>query len=596
MRQGTDKIKKYWRRGLASLLVLVVAIALSGCRLSYFQTSAAQTPRLVQSTLSDPNSFNYILSQGAPNIFGLIYEGLISQNGLTGELEPALAESWEISEDKQRIVLTLREGLKWSDGEPLTVDDVIFTFNDIYLNEKIPTDIRDILRIGEDRALPSVRKLDDRRVEFTVPQPFAPFLRNTGVAILPAHALREAVRTYDSEGNPTFLSTWGTDTDPAKIVCNGLYMLDSYIPGQRIIFRRNPYYWRQDDLGNPQPYIDRVVWQIVESTDNSFLQFRSGGLDSLGVSPEYFSLLKQEEDRGNFTIYIGGPTLSTTFLVLNLNKARNANNEPLVDPIKSRWFNTLEFRQAIAHAIDRTKMINNVFRGLGEPQISPIYKQSPYYIGPEDGLKVYDYDLQIAKNLLQTAGFTYNSEGELFDADGNRVRFTVMTNAGNKLREAIGSQIKQDLAKIGIQVDFTAISFNTLLEKVYLHRKWDSYIGSIGGGGIEPNAGANLWLTEGGLHTFNLAPQEGQPPIEGWEAADWELEIERLYIKGASELDDEKRKEIYAQTQRITQENLPFIYLVNPLSMTAVRDRIQPIKYSALGGAFWNLHELKIVE
>ena len=131
---------------------------------------------------------------------------------------------------------------------------------------------------------------------------------------------------------------------------------------------------------------------------------------------------------------------------------------------------------------------------------------------------------------------------------------------------------------------------------MYVHRKWDSYIGSIGGGGIEPNAGANLWLTEGGLHTFNLAPQEGQPPIEGWEAADWELEIERLYIKGASELDDEKRKEIYAQTQRITQENLPFIYLVNPLSMTAVRDRIQPIKYSALGGAFWNLHELKIVE
>ncbi|MBO1346288.1 MAG: ABC transporter substrate-binding protein [Hormoscilla sp. GUM202] len=583
-------------RTLLVVFLLITAIALSGCNPTYFTTAAAQTPRLVQSILSDPNSFNYVLSQGAPNVFGLIYEGLVGQNGITGKIEPALAESWEISEDNQRIVFTMRSGLKWSDGEPLTVDDVVFTYNYIYLNEKIPTDIRDILKIGEERALPTVRKLDNRRVEFTVPQPFAPFLRNTGVPILPAHALREAVYSYDSQGNPKFLSTWGTDTDPAKIICNGPYTLESYVPSQRVTFRRNPYFWRQDDRGNSQPYIERVAWEIVESTDNSFLQFRSGGLDSLSVSPEYFSLLKQEEDRGKFTIYLGGPTLTTTFLVFNLNQARNQKGEPFVDPVKSRWFNTKEFRQAVAYAIDRQKMINNVYRGLGEPQISPIYKQSPYYIGAEQGLKVYDYDPQKAKELLRSAGFKYNQEGELFDVQGNWVRFTVMTNAGNKLREAIGVQIQQDLGKIGMQVDFTAISFNTLIDKVYSQRNWDSYIGAIGGGGVEPNAGANLWLTEGGLHTFNMGPQEGQPPIDGWTVSDWELEIERLYIKGAGELDEAKRKEIYAQAQRIAQENLPFIYLVNPLAMTAVRDRVQPIKYSALGGAFWNIHELQIVE
>jgi len=587
---------KKLRTLLTVFLALITAIALSGCNPTYFATAADRTPRLVQSSLSDPNSFNFPLGQGSANVFGLIYEGLVGQNGVTGEIEPALAESWEISEDKQRIVFTMREGLKWSDGEPLTVDDVVFTYNDIYLNEKIPTDIRDILKIGEERALPTVRKLDSRRVEFTVPQPFAPFLRNTGFPILPAHALREAVNTYDSQGNPKFLSTWGTDTDPAKIICNGPYTLESYVPSQRVTFRRNPYFWRQDDRGNSQPYIERVAWEIVESTDNSFLQFRSGGLDSLSVSPEYFSLLKQEEDRGKFTIYLGGPTLTTTFLVFNLNQAKNQSGEPFVDPVKSRWFNTKEFRQAVAYAIDRQKMINNVYRGLGEPQISPIYKQSPYYIGAEQGLKVYDYDPEKAKQLLRSAVFKYNQQGELFDPEGNRVRFTVMTNAGNKLREAIGVQIQQDLGKIGMQVDFTAISFNTLIDKVYSQRNWESYIGGIGGGGVEPNAGANLWLTEGGLHTFNMGPQEGQPPIDGWTVSDWELEIERLYIKGAGELDEAKRKEIYAQTQRITQENLPFIYLVNPLSMTAVRDRIQPIKYSALGGAFWNIHELQIFE
>jgi peptide/nickel transport system substrate-binding protein len=152
-------------------------------------------------------------------------------------------------------------------------------------------------------------------------------------------------------------------------------------------------------------------------------------------------------------------------------------------------------------------MLNNIYRGLGEEQNSPIYKQSPYYLSPEQGLKVYDYNPQKAKELLQKAGFKYNTQGQLFDADGNRVHFTMLTNAGNKLREAIGVQIKQDLSKIGMQVDFNPIAFNVLMEKISTQRQWDSYIGKIGGGGVEPNGGANTWLTKGGLHVFNLATQ-----------------------------------------------------------------------------------------
>lgn len=582
-----------WRRRLSVLLAFLSAIAFTSCSLNQFTSEAAQVPQLVEGTLGEPKTFNYPLSQESPNVFGLIYEGLTGENGQTGEIEPALAESWEFAPDKKRIVFTMRQGLKWSDGQPLTVDDVIFTYNDIYFNEKIPTDIRDILRIGKNRLLPSVRKLDERRVEFTVPEPFAPFLRYTGLAILPAHALRESVTTKDANGNLKFLSTWGTDTDPKKIICNGLYTLDTYETSQRVIFRRNPHYWRKDAQGKSQPYIERIIWQLVENTDTSFLQFRSGGLDSLDLSPDYFSLLKQEEKRGKFTIYEGGPELSTTFVVFNLNKAKSSKGQPLVDPIKSRWFNTLEFRQAVAYAIDRGRMLNNLYQGLGEPQNSPIYKQSPYYLSPKEGLKVYNYDPERAKQLLKSAGFKYNAAGQLFDADGNRVRFSMLTNSGNKLREAIGVQIKNDLSRIGIQVDYNAIAFNVLMDKVYTQRQWDSYIGKIGGGGVEPNGGANTWNTKGGLHTFNLGPQPGGSPIQGWQPADWELKIEDLYIKGASELDEAKRKAIYGESQRVTQEYLPYIYLVNPLEMEAVRDRIQGIKYTALGGAFWNLYELR---
>ncbi len=145
------------------------------------------------------------------------------ENPITGKFEPSLAESWEIFDDNLRFVFTLREGLKWSDGQPLTVDDVVFTFNDIYLNEAIPTDYRDILRIGESRALPKVRKIDERRVEFIAPEPFAPFLGTIGLPILPAHVLEKSIKTKDQDSKPTFLTKWGVDTPLDQIIVNGPY-------------------------------------------------------------------------------------------------------------------------------------------------------------------------------------------------------------------------------------------------------------------------------------------------------------------------------------------------------------------------------------
>ncbi|MBD2501070.1 ABC transporter substrate-binding protein [Anabaena azotica] len=584
--------KRFW---ILIILAAFTAVTLAACNPSNFRSSAAQIPQLVTSILSDPKTFNYPLSSEVPNVFGLIYEGLITENYDTGGVDPALAESWEISDDKLKIVFTLREGLKWSDGQPLTVDDVVFTYNDIYLNPAIPTDIRDIMRIGESRKLPTVRKVDNRRVEFAIPEPFAPFLRSvTGAAILPAHALRESVTTKDAEGKPKFLQKWGVDTPPEQIIVNGLYKIERYDTSERVVFRRNPYYWRKGPKGEAQPYIEKLVWQIVESTDTSLLQFRSGGLDSIAVSPDYFSLLKVQEKQGNFKIYNGGPATGTTFVLFNLNKG-SRNGKPLVDPVKSRWFNTVEFRQAVAYAIDRQTMINNIYRGLGQPQDSPISVQSPYYLSPKEGLKVYDYNLEKAKQLLLKAGFKYNAQNQLLDSEGNRVRFTLLTNAGNKIREAIGSQIKQDLSKIGMQVDFTPLAWNTYTDKLANTLDWEaSMLGFTGG--LEPNDGANVWNPEGGLHMFNQKPQAGQKPIEGWEVAPWEARIGELYIQAARELDESKRKAIYAETQKITQENLPFIYLVNQYALSAVRDRFENIRFSALGGAFWNLYEIKIVK
>lgn len=253
------------RTVLLALLILSCQLTLTSCNPTEFKSEAAQVSQWVTTTLRDPKTFNYALNQEFPHVFLFTAEGLTTVNGITGEIEPALAESWEISDDKKRLVFTLRENLKWSDGKPLTADDVLFTYQDIIFNKEIPTDWKDGLKIGQSGAFPKIEKKSDRRIEFILPEPFAPFLASTtgsstnAVGILPKHALIDAVKTKDSQGNTQFATAWRTDTQPDKIIVNGAYKIESYTPGQRVVFRRNPYYWRKDKQGNQLPYIERVV-------------------------------------------------------------------------------------------------------------------------------------------------------------------------------------------------------------------------------------------------------------------------------------------------------------------------------------------------
>ena len=592
------KSARIWKFLFLGLTVFGLAVLAPSCssldrlRLENFRVESADVPTLISTVIGEPKTFNYLLTQEATSsdVLGLMYEGLIGIDQTTSEIIPALAESWTISDDGQTITYILKDDLRWSDGEPLTVDDVVFTYNDLIFNEKITTDTRDVLRIGVEGKLPVVTKLDSRRVEFKIPEPFAPFLRVTGIGVLPQHILQETVDTLDENGVPEFMSTWGTDTDPREVVGNGPYIIKRFIPGERIVFERNPYYWEKGPNGEQQPYIEEVIWPVVSSQDAEFVSFRSGDADLMSVTPDNFSLIKQDEEQGNYTVYNGGPTTTRLFMTFNLNKG-SIDGTPVVDPIKSAWFSTVEFRQAVAYAIDRETMLNNIFKGLGELQNSQIAPQSPYFA--ESGLPVYDYNIEKAKELLLSAGFKYQGD-QLVDADGNRVRFTLQTNVGNKIRESAGAQIKQNLSLIGITIDFQPIDFNKLVTNIGDTLKWDAIILGFGAG-VEPNSSANLWLTEGGLHFFNQQPQN-DVNLTNRQIYDWEQEISDLYVQAAQELDEEKRKALYFETQRLVQENLPFIHLVGQYSMSAVRNKIQNVEYTSLGGVLWNISELKIEE
>ena len=581
---------------LVRIILCCLLILTSGCSPTLLNSQSNNNSRLVLVSPSPPNTFNYAISRSPYEIFRFIYKGLISENGLTGELEPALAESWVLSENKKRIIFTLRSELKWSDGKPLTADDVIFTYQDIYLNQKIPTIYRDFLRIGSSGAFPSVKKIDRRRVEFILPEPFAPFLRYIEkLKILPAHALRDTILSTDGDGKPLFLSTWNTNTQPQKIISNGPFKLANYIPSQRIILEKNPFYWRNDSAGNSLPYIDKLIIQIIPSTDNQLIRFRSGELDSIGVDPEAFQLLKREEERGKYKIYNRG-ALGYRFVGFNLNQAKNSEGKPLLNPIKSRWFNNLAFRQAVAYAINRQQINNTIYRGLGEIKHSPLGVQSSYYLSPEAGLKVYKYNPEKSKKILLDSGFQYNDANELLDENGNRVEFTILVKSEEKLRIDTAVKIQGDLSHIGIKANLQILNFNSVLKKLLSSRDWECYVGAFGvpGADIEPNLLSLFWLSNGSFHQFNLGSKPGEPKIKNWQVSDWEKEIDRLFTAAYQTIDENKRREIYGEFQQIVAEQLPIFFLVNPLAIQAVRNHIDNFKSSAIGSAFWNIDELKI--
>ena len=591
--QKRTKVKQ-WKALVLLLLIGMCSLLLWGCSVK----PEVLKNRLVVPLDSDIKTFNPVLVQDAYSgiAIGYTLTGLISENVITNELEPELAEKWEFQQDGKQLIFTMRPNLKWSDGQPLTVDDVLFTYKDVIFNEKIPTGSRDVLRIGKSQTLPKIEKLDDRRISFLLSEPFAPALRTLGGSgILPKHIFESTLKADPNAPDKKlkFLETWNLSTPVNQLVGSGAYIIQEYRPSERIIYKPNPYYWKKG-----KPNIEQFVMQIVESPDTALLRFRSGDLDMYRLRGEDYQLLKRFEQRDRYKIYNAGPSTGQAFMMFNLNKGKNPKtNEPFVDPIKSKWFNDVNFRRAVAYALNREALITNLSRGLAQSQNSPISIASPYYLAPEKGLKTYDYQPEKSKEILLQAGYKYDDQQQLLDAQGNLVRFTLLSPTGGRV--AMGAQIKNDLEKIGMKIDFNPVDFRIISDKLDNSKQWDATILGFTGG-AEPNSTINLWATDGDSHLFNKGPVGEEKPFIGREVADWEKKIHDLMIQGAQELDETKRKAIYAEYQQLVQEQLPLIHLTIPLYLVAVRDRVENAQPSALAGstgvtgALWNLEQLKL--
>ena len=527
---------------------------------------------LISNLLGDPKTFNTIIATETSSSTitdGYIFEGLVTRNGVSTEYEAELAKDWDISEDGKKYTFYLREGVQWSDGKEFTADDVIFTF-DLISDENIPTSSRDVMKV--DGQFPEYNKIDKYTVEFILPTSFAPFLNNMTAPIVPKHKL------YSSWQAGNFNNSWGINTDPSEIVGTGPFKLTDYRNGERVVMEKNEYYWRKDPAGKSLPYFERWIRIIAESQETQSLLFENGQTHFLAVRGIDYRRMKQQEANSNFKLIDAGPTFSTNFLVFNLNP-RNPNLEN--EPYKYDWFTNLNFRKAVAYAFDKDTMINQALAGQGSKQWSAVSLPNKVYLNED--VKKYPYDLKKARAELEKGGFQWNENGELFDWNGNRVEFNLVTNAGNNVRESLINIIASELRELGIKVNTNPIEFNKMVSQLSDEWNFDTILIGLTGG-VEPHQGTNVWMSSGHLHMWN--------PVQEEPATDWEKRIDELFVKGASASNISKRKEYYDESQEIIAEKLPLIYTVTPNSLYAVRDSLKNTEITAYGGVLWNIHEL----
>jgi len=513
----------------------------------------------------------------------IMYDGLLTTDPYTGDVTLKMAKRLEILPDNMTYIVELRHGLKWSDGREITADDVVFSYNDIVFAGFGDTSTRDALYI--EGKLPSVEKVDKYTVKFKTPKPFAPFLRHLSMSIAPKHIFKPAV----DKGKEYFRGFQGTTAKPEDFVVSGAFKLKEYIPAQRVVYERNPNYYMIDKEGNKLPYLDRRVILIVGDLNNDILKFEAGETDMASIPGSMVSRYRELEHKSDYVLYNLGPTTNTSFIAFNMNTRKNKKGEFYLEPKKQVWFNDKNFRSAIDWAIDRDSLVLNVLSGVGQPLYTAESIMSIFL--NEDVAKGHPQDIEYAKKLLEQSGFKLKN-GQLYDKYGIKVEFELSTNAGNTQREATGVSIKEDLAKLGIKVNFKPIEFNSLVNKLTNTLDFEGVIISLTGNPLEPHSGNNVWRSDGTLHLFNQRTDDDMKSTD--KILPFEAELDRIFDEAKIETDVQKRKELYNKYQRIVAENNPLIYLYSPVNIAAIRKKFKNIYPTQLGGVVHNIEEIYI--
>jgi len=469
--------------------------------------------RLVMSLRGEPKTLNPLIAADARSreVIGVMQADLVHINRATQLTEPSLAKSWKVSPNGLEYTLVLRQGIKFSDGQPLDADDVLFTFR-VYLDEKVHATQHDFLIVGGKPI--SVRKLDAYTLVFQLAKPYGAGERLfDGFYILPRHLLEKQYQQgkFDQAGTlATAASAWAG---------LGPFRLKEYVAGQRLVLERNPYYWKTDLKGNRLPYLDDLVYLFVQNADAQVLKFQSGETDVISqIGAENFTVLSRQQYGYNMTD--AGPGLEYYFLFFNLSEAGEKTPAEMLR--KQKWFREVKFRQAVSAAVDREAIVRLVYQGRGAPLWGLVAPGNRRW--GNEKLAHPARSLERARTLLKEAGFSWNNgpngESRLLDAEGKPVEFSILTSSSNANYPKMAALVQDDLRQLGMRVQVVPLEFRSLLDRVLQTKEFDACLLGLVSFDADPTADTNVWLSSGGSHLWN--PSQAHP------ATAWEAEIDRL--------------------------------------------------------------------
>jgi peptide/nickel transport system substrate-binding protein len=501
---------------------------------------------------SEPKTFHPLLVADASSeaVRYLTAGVLIRVNRLTQELEPELAESWQVLAGGKAISFKLRRGVAFSDGTPFTAEDVAYTMRTLF-DPGVVSPTADPLRASGSTVKIDIPSADRVIVTF-------------------ATALSGVERLFDQVG---ILSSRSPKKEMAVL---GPFLVAEYKPGSEVHLQRNPYYWKRDAHGRRLPYLDSLRLSIQQNRELEAIRFLRGELDLMtSVSPETFDQLKKKAPTAVRDL---GPSLEPEMLWFN-----QAPGAPIPE-FRKAWFRSKEFRRALSAAINREDLCRLAYRGHASPAAGPVSPANRFWFNAS--LRPHRYDTQEALDRLNRAGFRLQN-GVLRDAQGNAVEFSLITNAGNQPRERIAQLIEQDLKAIGIRLNVVRLDYSAIMERLNRSLQYEACLLGLTNVDLDPNGQMNVWLSSAASHQWN--PDQSSP------GTPWEAEIDRLMRAQNSAASPGQRKVYFDRVQEIVWDQAPFLYLVNKNALVAISSAVANSRPAVLRPqAFWNIDTLAL--
>jgi peptide/nickel transport system substrate-binding protein len=487
---------------------------------------------------------------------------------------PGLAKAWEFSEDGKTLTLHLRRGLKWSDGEPFTVDDIIFWWEDIEQDTNLTPAVHAEWQVGGEPM--TLEKVDDSTINlhFAAPTGLAtrmlafhgcqwPLNFERFGFFAPKHYLTQFHPKYTQSADYKTFNEKADDLNPERPAMTS-WRVTSWKPGDnKIIASRNPYYWKVDPQGNQYPYIDEIRLDLVDNTDLINLKAANGELDMQfrGISIPNYPILQEKSKDGNYRIFRwpAAEGSSPSFYL----------NQTIADDNLRPLLRDKRFRQALSLAINRDRINQVSHRGLGTPRNATLVPESPYYLEEVEKLHA-EQDVDKAKQLLDEVGIKAGSDGTRTYASGDSVTILVETSYTTGPLLDAAELVRQDWNALGLKVEI-----KTMDRALF----WERATGNL--------VQIAIWGMDRGLEPF--VDPIYQIPFDNrtWWGPDWGVwyhengakgeepdgevrQAQQLYDEYKSTVDPDKQIELGKQIVKLHGENLWQIGTVGMVPSIAV--------------------------